>query len=86
MLINIGMSNIYLKVTKLTFCKLRFCKFTKFVSRSVLGELQVTQILLNFYNFLQFLQLEFVRLGARSGIKTVCGFLTILILKGIMTF
>ena len=45
------MSNISLKVTnweKLTFSKLRFSKFKKFVSKSMFGELQHTQISLNF--------------------------------------
>ena len=45
------MSNIYLKVKEtLTFSKLRFSKLQKFVIRSVFGELQLTQILLNFKN------------------------------------
>ena len=43
-----GMSNIYLKVTIETFSKPRFSRFMKFVTRSVFGELQLTQILLNF--------------------------------------
>ena len=42
------MSNIYLKVTIETFSKLRFSGFKKFVTRSVFGELQLTQISLNF--------------------------------------
>ena len=42
------MSNVYLKVTIETFSKLRFSGFNKVVSRSVFGELQFTQILLNF--------------------------------------
>ena len=44
------MSNIYLKVTIETFSKLRFSGFKKFVTRLVFGELQLTQILLNFKN------------------------------------
>ena len=40
------MSNIYLTVTKRKISKLRFSKLKKFVSRSVFGELQLTQILL----------------------------------------
>ena len=40
-----GMSNKYLKVTIETFSKLRFSKSKKFVSRSVFGEFQLTQIL-----------------------------------------
>ena len=44
------MSNIYVIVTidKLTFSKLRFSKRKKFASRSVFGELQMTEILSNF--------------------------------------
>ena len=42
------MSNIYLTVTKRKISKLRFPKLKKFVSRSVFGELQFTQISLNF--------------------------------------
>ena len=38
------MSNIYLKVTIETFSKLLFYGFKKFVTRSVFGELQLTQI------------------------------------------
>ena len=45
------MSNIYLKVTIETFSKLRFPRFKKFVTRSVFGELQLTQISLNFKSF-----------------------------------
>ena len=49
-MLSTGMPNIYLKVTiwEKLFSKLRFPKFKKFVSRSVFGELQVTQISLNF--------------------------------------
>ena len=43
-----GMSNIYLKVTIETFSKLRFSGFKKLVTRSIFGELQLTQISLNF--------------------------------------
>ena len=42
------MSNNYLKVTIETISKLRFSGFKKFVTRSVFGELQLTQISLNF--------------------------------------
>ena len=42
------MSNIYLKVTTETFSKLWFSGFKKFATMSVLGGLQLTQILLNF--------------------------------------
>ena len=50
-----GMSNIYLKSTverekKKTFSKLRFSNFKKFVNRSFFGELQLTQISLDFKN------------------------------------
>ena len=76
-LISKGMSNIYLKVT---FSKLRFSKFKKFVSRLVFGQLQLTQISLNF-------KTSCCNLKIRSGSKTVCGFSIIfVILKGIMTF
>ena len=50
-IISKGMSNIYLNSSyweKLTFLKFWFSKFKTFVSRSVFGELQLTQILLNF--------------------------------------
>ena len=36
---------------KLTFSKLLFCKFKKLVTRSVFGELQLTQLSLNFQTF-----------------------------------
>ena len=43
------MSNIYLKVTIETFSKLQFSRFKKLtVTRSDFGELQLTQIPLNF--------------------------------------
>ena len=42
------MSNIYLKVTIETFSKLLFSAFKKFVTWSVFGELQLTQISLDF--------------------------------------
>ena len=63
------MSNIYLKGTiekKWRSLKFGFCKFKKFVSESIFGELQLTQTLLNFENFL--LELK----NQRSGSKTVC--------------
>ena len=50
-LINKELSNIYLKVTiekKLTFSKLRFSMFKNFVSKSVFGQFELTQISLNF--------------------------------------
>ena len=43
-----GMSNSYLKVTVETFSKLQLSGLKKFVSRSVFGELKLTQISLNF--------------------------------------
>ena len=43
-----AMPSIYLKVTIKTFSKLRFSGFKKFVTMSVFGELQLTQISLNF--------------------------------------
>ena len=46
-LLSKGMSNIYLKDTikkKMTFSKLGFSKFKKFVTSSVFGELQLRQI------------------------------------------
>ena len=47
------MSKTYLKVTveKMTFPKLRFSKFKKFVSRTVFGESPLIQISLNFKTF-----------------------------------
>ena len=81
-LITKRMSNLYLSYfcEKVTYQKLRFSKFKKFVSRSVFGELQHEQISLNFQtsccNFK----------NQRSGSKTVCGFTIILYLIGIMTF
>ena len=47
-LLSKGMSNIYLKVTIKTFSKLRFSGFKKIATGSVFGELQLTQISLNF--------------------------------------
>ena len=49
-LLSKGMSNIYLKATIETFSKLRFSGFKNFFPRSVFGELQLTQISLNFKN------------------------------------
>ena len=43
-----GMPNINLKVTIETFSKPRFSGFKKFVTREIFGELQLTQISLNF--------------------------------------
>ena len=47
------MSNIYLKVAieKTDVLKVRFTNFKKFATRSVFGELQLTQILLKNINF-----------------------------------
>ena len=50
-LLSKGMSNIYLKVTIETFSKHRFSGFNKIVTRSVLGELQLTQVSLNFKTY-----------------------------------
>ena len=50
-LLSKGMSNIYLKsnyLEKITFSKLRFSKIKKFITRSAVGELQLTHISLNF--------------------------------------
>ena len=47
-LLSKGMSNVYLKVTNEMFAKLPNSKFKKFVTRSVFGELQITQVSLNF--------------------------------------
>ena len=58
-----GMSNIYLKVTIETFSKLRFSRFKKFVTRSVFGELQLTQISLNFKT--SCFNLKIIGLGAK---------------------
>ena len=43
-----GMSNIYSKVIIETFSKLQFSGFKNFVIGSVFGELQLTQMSLNF--------------------------------------
>ena len=79
-LIGKGMSNIYLKVEKRKFSKLRFSKFTKFIFRPVFGELQLTQIYLNFKSYCCNLK----RRGL--GAKNISDFLMILVLKGIKTF
>ena len=42
------MSNVYVEVTIEALSKLRFSGFKKFVTRSDFGELQLTQISLNF--------------------------------------
>ena len=83
-LLSKGMSNIYLKVTIEMFSKLRFSGFKKFVTRSVFGELQLTQISLNFKN--SCCNLNSCCNYQTSGSETVCGFCIILILKGIMSF
>ena len=70
-----GMSNIYLKFT--TEKNSRSQNFEKFASSSVSGELQLTQIPLNF-------QTSSYKLKIRSIRAEVCGFSVILILKGIM--
>ena len=73
------MSNIYSKVTirKTDVLNFWFAKFKEFVSWSVFGELQLSQISLNFKTLLQLK-------NQRSESKTVCGFFIILILKGII--
>ena len=73
------MPNIYLKVTIETLSKLRFSGLKRSVTRSVFGELQLTQISLNFKT--SCCSLEVRHLGAK-----LCGFSIILLLKGIMTF
>ena len=81
-LLSKGRSNMYLKVTiekKVTYSKLRCSKFKKFVFRVVFGELQLTQVSLNF-------QTSCYNLKTRGRSKTVYGFSVILILKGIMRF
>ena len=68
-----------LKVTIETFSKLRFSGFKKFVTRSVLGSSNSCryQLILNFL----------LRLKSQTpGGKTVCGFFSILISKGVMAF
>ena len=57
------MSNIYLKVTTATFSKLRFSGFKKFFTPSVFGELQLTQMSLNFKT--SCCNLKIRRLGAK---------------------
>ena len=74
------MSDIYLKDNiEKSFPKLRFSKFKKFVSRSVFGELQLTQISLNY-------KTPCCNLKIGSGNQTVCGVSINLFLKGIMMF
>ena len=60
------MSNIYLKVTTETFSKLQISGFKKFVARSVFGELQLTQISLNFKT--SCCNLKIRGLGAKLGV------------------
>ena len=43
-LLDKGMSNIYLKITIETLAKLPFSGFKTFITSSVFGELQITQI------------------------------------------
>ena len=43
------MSSIYLRVTIEKNSNIRFSKFKKFVTKSVFGELQLTQVSLNFH-------------------------------------
>ena len=63
----------------MTYSKLRFSKFKKFVSRPVFMELRPKKIIIEFSNFL--VQL----INYRSGTKTVCRFYIIVILKEIMS-
>ena len=65
-LLSKGMPNIYLKVTIETFSKRRFSGFKEFVARSVFGELQLTQISLNFKTCCRNLKIR--RLGAKLGV------------------
>ena len=62
-LLSKGMLNIYSKVTSATFSKLRFSRFKKIFTRSVFGELQLTQIWLNFKS--SYCNLKIIRLGAK---------------------
>ena len=72
-LLSKGMSDIYLRKTDVL-------KFKKFMTRSVFGELQLTQISLNFKS--SCCNLKIRGLGA----KLCVTFPIIIILKGIMTF
>ena len=64
----------------MTNSKLWFPKFKKFVSKSVFGELQLTQIWLNF-------QTSYSNLNIRGlGAKLYVAFLLFFILEGIVTF
>ena len=58
------MSNIYLKVTIEKNSNLRFSNFKEFVSRSAFGELQLTQISLNFKT--SYYNLKIRDLGAKQ--------------------
>ena len=62
-LLSTGMSNIYLKVTIETFSKLQFSEPKKTDTRSVFGELQLTQVLLNFKTFC--CNIKIIGLGAK---------------------
>ena len=81
-LISKEVSNVYLKVTieKVTYSKLRFSKFKKFVSRSIFEGFQLTQVSLSFRTSCCSLKIK--RLVAKHGYF----FSIILILKEIMTF
>ena len=63
-LLSKGMSVIYLKVTIETFSKLRFSRFKKFCHQVSVGELQLTQISLNFKT--SSCNLKIRRLGAKQ--------------------
>ena len=68
---------------RLKFSKLRFSKFIRFVSLSVCGELQFTQILLNFKSFC--FNLKIKEKNRKSESKNMCDFSIDLILKGTIT-
>ena len=74
------MSNIYLKVKKVKVSKLQLSKFKKFVPRWDFGDLQLTQMSLNFKT--SCCDLKIWALDA----KVFVAFSIILILKGIITF
>ena len=60
------MSNIYLTITIETFSKIQFSGFKKFCHQVSLGELQLTQISLNFKT--SYCNLKIRRLGAKLSV------------------
>ena len=72
-------SSIYSKVTIETYSTLRFCKFKKLISRLLFGELQLTQISLNFKTPCCYLKIKGL------GVKAYA-FSLILFLKRIMMY